>query len=170
MQDLSPPPQSSQELPALDVASALSLLGAAVDGAVLEALEGTGLRQSHGYLIQRLLLGPATATQMATDLGVSQQAVSKALKELLALGHLEPAPDQADRRRHPVQLSPSGRHAVLVARDRRARLDARLREVLGDDGFEVLRSALTEALRAFDLSERVRRRTVPPPSGTVQDP
>src|SRR4051794_10234323 len=78
--------------PDLDLSSALTLLGDRVSGAVLEALHGTGLRHGHGYLVQRLLVAPATATELAADLGISQQAVSKTLKELLALGIVEGFP------------------------------------------------------------------------------
>ena len=145
------------------MASALSLLGDGVDAAVLEALEGTGLRRGHGYLVQRLLLGPATATEIADDLGVSQQAVSKALRELIVLGHVEHAPDGVDRRRRPVRLTAKGREAVARARATRRTLDQRLRDALGDEELERLRSALLVALDAFGLMDRVARRAARPP-------
>src|SRR5690242_12245399 len=123
-------------LPPLDLSSALTLLGDAVSARVLTALEGTGLRHGHGYLVQRLLVSPATATEVAQELGVTQQAVSKAVAELVSLGLVETVPDPADRRRRPARLTPSGRHAVASARAARAQVDATLREALGDAAFE----------------------------------
>jgi DNA-binding MarR family transcriptional regulator len=158
--------------PEPDLASLLSLLGAAVDDAVLRALDGTGLRRGHGYLVQRLLVGPATATELAAELGVSQQAVSKTLKELLDLGHAEPVTDTGDRRRRPVALTATGRRAVEVARATRAAIDARLREAVGAERFAATRLVLLAALDAVDpgapdLGDRVRRRAVRPPGGAL---
>jgi DNA-binding MarR family transcriptional regulator len=154
-------------LPPLDLASAVTLLGDAVSRTVVEALAGTGLRHGHGYLVQRLLVGPSTATEIAAELGITQQAVSKAVQELLALGHLEPTTDPTDRRRRPVQLSARGRRAVEAARQARRAVDDRLRAALGDETFDATLVALTTALEALGLGDRVRRRAVPPPGPTL---
>ncbi|MGY1830170.1 MarR family winged helix-turn-helix transcriptional regulator [Geodermatophilus sp. SYSU D01180] len=153
--------------PELDLASVLSLLGAAVDDAVLQALAGTGLRRGHGYLVQRLLDGPATATEMAAELGVSQQAVSKTLGELAGLGYVGPAEDAGDRRRRPVALTPAGRRVVQVARETRADVDARVRAAVGDERFDACRDVLLTALDVLGLGEQVRRRAVRPPDGAL---
>jgi len=141
-----------------------------VDDAVLRALASAGLhglRQGHGYLVQRLLVGPATATELAGDLGVTQQAVSKALKELLDLGYAEPVPDATDRRRRPVALSAAGRRAVEVARETRAGIDQRVRAVVGPERFEAARSVLLAGLDALEVGDRVRRRAVRPPANDL---
>ncbi|MGY1794503.1 MarR family winged helix-turn-helix transcriptional regulator [Geodermatophilus sp. SYSU D00525] len=153
--------------PELDLASVLSLLGAAVDDAVLRALDGTGLRRGHGYLVQRLLAGPATATEVAAELGVSQQAVSKTLRELADLGYVGPAGDAEDRRWRPVALTPAGRRVVQVARETRADVDARVRAAVGDERFEACRDVLLDALDVLGLGEQVRRRAVRPPDGAL---
>ncbi|MGY1725546.1 MarR family winged helix-turn-helix transcriptional regulator [Geodermatophilus sp. SYSU D01062] len=153
--------------PELDLASVLSLLGAAVDDAVLQALAGTGLRRGHGYLVQRLLAGPATATEVAAELGVSQQAVSKTLGELADLGYVGPAEDTGDRRRRPVALTPAGRQVVRVARETRADVDARVRAAVGDERFAACRDVLLDALDVLGLGEQVRRRAVRPPDGAL---
>ncbi|MFC4692335.1 MarR family winged helix-turn-helix transcriptional regulator [Geodermatophilus arenarius] len=153
--------------PELDLASVFSLLGTAVDDTVLQALAGTGLRRGHGYLVQRLLAGPATATEIAVELGVSQQAVSKALGELAALGYVGPAGDADDRRRRPVALTQAGRRVVRVARETRADVDARVRAAVGDERFEACRDVLLDALDVLGLGEQVRRRAVRPPDGAL---
>jgi DNA-binding MarR family transcriptional regulator len=157
----------NEELPALDLAAAVSLLGAAVDGAVLASLEGTGLRPGHGYVVQRLLVGPATATEIADELGITQQAVSKAVKELVALGHVTTVVDPEDGRRRPVTLTARGRRAVRTARATRARIDERVRAVLGEEEFAATVASLRTALDALGLGDAVRRRAVRPPSGDL---
>jgi DNA-binding MarR family transcriptional regulator len=161
---------STTDPPELDLASMVSLLGAAVDDAVLRALAEAGLhglRRGHGYVVQRLLVGPTTATELAADLGVSQQAVSKTLKELLDLGYVEPAPDAADGRRRPVALTETGRRAVQVARETRTGIGDRLRADVGREPFEVTQSVLLAALDVLGLGDRVRRRSVRPPDGEL---
>lgn len=151
----------------LDVATMLSLLGDAVDGAVLAALRGTGLRRGHGYLVQRLLVGPATATQLADELGVSQQAASKAVRELTALGHVEVVPDPPDRRSRPVRLTRRGLDAVETARAARRGVDRRIRAALDEADVEDLRRTLQDVLAVLGLAESVRRRSVRPPSSEL---
>lgn len=148
------------------MSSAFTLLGDAVTRRVLRALDGTGLRPAHGYLIQRLLTGPATATEIADHLGISQQAVSKALNELLTLGYVAPA-TTGDRRRRPMALTPAGHHAIDTARAERARIDARLRAALGPGTFETTMAALHTALDALDLTDRIRHRAAQPPDDTL---
>ncbi len=144
----------------LDAATLLSLLGGAVDRDVLTALTGTGMRRGHRYVVQRLLEGPATATELATVLGVSQQAVSKSVQELLALGHVERA--GGDGRSKPVRLSRSGLDAVARARTARAKVTEQLREHLGAEQLERLRADLLVALDATGIAEEVRGRRVVP--------
>ncbi len=153
------------ENPPLDLSSALALLGDAVSAEVVRALRGTGLRHSHGYIVQRLLVAPRTATQLAEELGVSQQAVSKMVRELTARGLVEIVADTGDRRRRPVQLTTAGWQAVERARSARRAIDDRIRRALGADRFDETLAALGVALEALGLAAGVRRRAVPPPSG-----
>ena len=153
----------------LDFIQSLSLLGAAVDDHVVRSLRSAGmigLRPGHGYYVQRLLAGPATATEMADALRISQQAASKAVRELVDLGYVSLGVDDADRRRKVAGLTERGREVVALARAARADLDDRLRAAVGDRRFvgalDVLHAALTE----LGLDEPVRTRTVRPPADT----
>lgn len=151
----------------LDLASLLTILGDAVSSEVVSALDGTGLRHGHGYLVQRLLVGPTTATEMASELGISQQAVSKAVKELVGLGHVEMTVDPADSRRRPVRLTRRGRAAVSRARAARKVLDDRVRDGLGNQRFDGLVADLERVLDVLGLRDAVERRVVPPPAGEL---
>ncbi len=145
-----------------------SLAGAAVDGHVLAALAAAGLeglRTRHGYVVQRLLVGPATATALARDLGVTQQAMSKTVAELRALGYVETVADPADARARPVGLSAEGRRTVEVARAARSRLLRQLRARVGADRAGVAADVLGELLDVLDVGRHLATRTVPAPRG-----
>lgn len=154
-------------LPPPDLASLLTLLGDAVSREVVHALEGTGLRHGHGYVVQRLLVAPATATEIAAELRVTQQAVSRTVKELVDLGHVEMATDPADARRRPVRLTPRGRRAVARARRARQRLDDRIQARLGDRRFEALVVGLRDVAAEMGLLEDMDRRAVVPPAADL---
>lgn len=153
---------SDLDLPRPDLAALLTILGDSVARQVLTALEGTGLRHGHGYLVQRLLVAPATATEMAGELGITQQAVSKTIKELVDLGHVEIAIDPSDARRRPARLTRRGRAAVTRARSVRQRVDDRIREALGDQRFERLVADLDEVVDALGLRNDVDQRSLKP--------
>jgi len=147
----------------------VSLVGTAVETAVLAALDERGLggvKARHGYVFQRLLEGPATATEMARSLEISQQAMSKTVRELAGLGYVRETSDPADGRRSPVELTDAGREVVAVSRRTRRSLESRLRRRVGasraDEAAEVLRAMLD----LLDLGGPVRTRTVRPPAGT----
>src|SRR5262245_21247213 len=93
-------------------------VGALANSWILEELQRAGfagVRQSHGQLIQHLIDGPRAVGELASLLGVSQQAVSKSVAELDAAGVLESvACDDARVRR--VRLSARGERAVQLGR------------------------------------------------------
>ena len=146
--------------------SVLSILGTTVDTLVLDALAAAGLhglRHGHGYVVQRLLLGPATATEMARALGVSQQAVSKVVVELTRLGYVQARPDSADRRRRAVELTARGLQAVDVSRRARAAFADELAAAVGSAKLRLAGEVLAVALELAGRADTVRRRAVPPP-------
>ena len=155
-----------EEPPAIDLVSAIQLAGQAVDARVLAGLRRaglTGLTVGHGYVVQRLIDGPSTVGEVAAALGVTQQAVSKTVRELTRLGYVEQAVDEADRRRHPVSLTARGRRAVAVAREARAALAASLEAAAGPERLAAAAEVLAAALDELGVAERIRRRAAPPP-------
>jgi DNA-binding MarR family transcriptional regulator len=120
------------------------------------------LRESHGYLVQHLLRGPHSVGQLAKLLGVSQQAVSKTVAELVRSGYLEAAVGD-DARVRLVQLSARGHASVAAARRFRQRLEARLRQRLGKRKAQQLHAALLELLEELDGTGAVSGRRIPSP-------
>ena len=146
----------------LDLPVLVSLGGTGIEDLVLTALEERGLggvRSRHGYVFQRLLAGPATATEMARALGVSQQAMSKTVRELLALGFVAEERDPHDARRRPVALTGPGREVVEVSRQARRSLEERLRAAVGEERADVAADVLHVMLELLGLAEPVSARS-----------
>jgi len=146
----------------LDLPVLVSIVGQTVDRHVLSAVRHVhpGIRASHGYVFQRLLQGPSTVTEIARDLRVSQQAVSKLVKELVALGFVVRIPDPHDKRVRRLELTNDGRDAVDLARRVRAELAASVAAHLDVPAARAVLVALLEAAGGLDA---VREASVPLP-------
>src|SRR5262245_43246273 len=125
--------------------------GMAANAAVrarLDAKGFVGLRDSHGFIIQHLLRGPHSVSELACLLGITQQPVSKSAAELTRHGYIQDAPSP-DARVRKLRLSPRGRAAVQATRDYRRKLDAELAKLAGREAFESARRVLLAALEQF---------------------
>ena len=109
------------------------LLAEVLNGEVLARLRGEHpeLRYSHGFVFQQLVEGPRAVGEVAENLGVTSQAVSKAARELTALGYLERTPDPVDARVRRLALTARGRAAVEASRAARAALNRELSRSAG---------------------------------------
>ncbi|MBX7101225.1 MAG: MarR family transcriptional regulator [Myxococcaceae bacterium] len=145
----------------LDLGYLAQFLGDAVNAEVLKALGNARLKVSHGYVVQHLLGGPRSIGELAGLLGVTQQAVSKTVREMGPL--VKPAPSD-DRREHRVALSARGLATVQATRAHRQGLDRRLRKRLGDRRVDAARALLLEALELLGGLDDVRHRRVRRPS------
>ena len=79
------------------------------------------VRYAHGFLIQQLVEGPRPVGEIAANLGVTSQAVSKSVRELEAIGYVERWSDPADGRVRRVALTDKGRAVLEAGRAVRAR-------------------------------------------------
>ncbi len=121
------------------------------------------MRVSHGYVIQHLVDhdGPVsrTGSELARRMGVTQQAASKVVGELLRLGVLE-VEQAPDRRAKCVRLSARGWSGVKYARQSRSRLEDKLARHLGRQRYEETRDALRVCLELVGGTGRIRSRRV----------
>jgi DNA-binding MarR family transcriptional regulator len=150
----------------LDLGLAALFAGQAVAGAVRDRLEArgfTGLRFSHGFLVQRLVEGEESIAALAAALGVTQQAVSKTVAELDRLGYVRRRADPSDRRVRLVALTDRGRDAVRAAREERAAVEAELRDRLGPRRVAAATKVMREVLDVHGAAAAVRTRRVRPP-------
>jgi DNA-binding MarR family transcriptional regulator len=73
------------------------------------------LRPAHGFALQAIGLGGATATDTGRRLGISKQAAGKTIDRLEELGYVNRAGDDADRRRKLARLTPRGVEALAMS-------------------------------------------------------
>ncbi|MFC9909142.1 MarR family winged helix-turn-helix transcriptional regulator [Streptomyces sp. NPDC127197] len=76
------------------------------DGVVARGFEG--LRPAHGFAFTRLARGDATVTDVAAHLGVTKQAASQLVDELVRKGYVERRPHPEDARARLVVLTGRG--------------------------------------------------------------
>lgn len=157
---------TSVELEQLDLGHLAFFLGLRVNELVRARGIAAGfakLRESHGYVIQHLIEADRSITELAWRMEVTQQAASKAVAELIALGALEAVPGH-DRRERRVRLSQRGWEAVKTARKHRRQIDGRIERAVGTIRYEAARSTLIECLEALGGTKRIRSRRVRMPS------
>src|SRR5690606_18470512 len=83
------------------------------------------------------------SSDLAMRSGLTKQAVAKAVKELEAEGMLQRQPDPADKRAFLVSLTPKGLERLREAHVVIRQIEDEYARVLGYDGRESLRAALT---------------------------
>ena len=149
----------------LDLGYLAFFLGLRVNQLVLDRLRAAGFaraRESHGYVIQHLVEAERTITELADRMEVTQQAASKAVAELAALGIVEllPAPD---RRAKVVRLSAEGVRVVQSGRQARLEIDVQLVNAIGKKQYTAAKAALLTCLQTLGGIEPIRTRRIRQP-------
>jgi DNA-binding MarR family transcriptional regulator len=75
-----------------------------------------GLRPAHGFAFARIAAGGATVTDLAAHLGVTKQAASQLVDEMVRKGYVERRPHPHDARARLIALTETG-HACTRAAD-----------------------------------------------------
>ncbi len=83
-------------------------------------------------------------------LGMSKQAVSRGLREMVAAGYVELAPDPSDKRAKVVSLGPRGVALGEASKPIKKRMHSRMRADLGADVLVELSRALEQVEVSFD--------------------
>jgi DNA-binding MarR family transcriptional regulator len=151
---------------ALDLGHLALFVGLAMNDMVMQAMKRAGfesLRQSHAFVIQHLIGGPRAIGELAQLLGVTQQAVSKFIRELESASYVEAIASE-DARVHRVQLSARGRACIKASRASRAQLEQNLSSKYGVTELAQAKKLLALVLDEFGGSDAVYRRGVRPPS------
>jgi DNA-binding MarR family transcriptional regulator len=111
-----------------------------------------------------LVEAPRPVGEIASNLGVTSQAVSKSVRELEALGYVDRSGDPADGRVRRVALTDKGRAMLEATRAFRAAVNAELAEALGAERAQGAAATLRAALEARGAMGLVQARRLPPPS------
>jgi len=150
------------DLNQLELTHIAFFVGALANDWVLEGVKRAGfegVRHSHGFLIQQLLEGPRAVGELASLIGISQQAVSKSIGELEQIGLLENVASH-DARVRRVRLSGRGERVVRLARTLRRRLERRLERRASSADLAATRRVLLVALGELGGTEAVKQRRV----------
>ncbi|MER7054882.1 MarR family winged helix-turn-helix transcriptional regulator [Streptomyces sp. NPDC000351] len=110
------------------------------EGVVARGFEG--LRPAHGFAFARMVPDGATVTDLAAHLGMTKQAASQLVDELVRRGYAERRPHPADARARLVVLTEPGRACTRAAEEAAAEAVRAWADVLGEGGVRALRDLL----------------------------
>lgn len=110
------------------------------EGVVARGFEG--LRPAHGFAFTRLAPDGATVTELAAHLGVTKQAASQLVEELVRKGYVERHPHPGDARARLVVLTERGWACTRAAEESAAEAVRPWAELLGEGEVGVLRERL----------------------------
>ena len=108
----------------------------------LRAQSGKPIRAAHTTLFPHIDLDGTRATVLAERLGVSKQAIGPLIDELEAWGFLERVPDPSDGRAKLVRFASAPGHTLLDGVRGLGEVDAQMRALIGESGFEELHQTL----------------------------
>ncbi|MFJ3549319.1 MarR family winged helix-turn-helix transcriptional regulator [Streptomyces sp. NPDC090114] len=100
------------------------------DGVVARGFEG--VRPMHGFAFTRLASDGATVTDLAVHLGVTKQAASQLVDDLVRKGYAERHPHPVDARARLVVMTERGRACTRAAEEAAAEAVREWSEVLGE--------------------------------------
>ncbi|MFD3381109.1 MULTISPECIES: MarR family winged helix-turn-helix transcriptional regulator [unclassified Streptomyces] len=110
------------------------------EGVVARGFEG--VRPAHGFAFARLAPGGATVTELAAHLGVTKQAASQLVDEIVRKGYAERRPHPDDARARLVVLTEQGWACTRAAEEAAAEAVALWVELLGEGEVRALRDRL----------------------------
>lgn len=119
------------------------------------AAEGfADLRPVHGYLLNAAAAGGVTASELASLLGITKQAVAKVVDELVSLGYAERSVASDDARRRPVTLTARGRAALTASARIQHDIEQEWASAAGGRRLATTRVALEGVLHAAEAEGR----------------
>ncbi|MCV2461175.1 MarR family winged helix-turn-helix transcriptional regulator [Streptomyces sp. ICN988] len=110
------------------------------EGVVARGFEG--VRPAHGFAFTRLAPDGATVTDLAVHLGMTKQAASQLVEDLVRRGYVERRPHPDDARARLVVLTESGWACTRAAEEAAAEVVGAWADMLGEDGVRALRDGL----------------------------
>ncbi|WP_329369913.1 MarR family winged helix-turn-helix transcriptional regulator [Streptomyces sp. NBC_01483] len=110
------------------------------EGVVARGFEG--IRPAHGFAFARLAPEGATVTDLAAHLGVTKQAASQLVDELVRKGYVERRPHPDDARARLIVLTELGWACTRAAEEAAAEAVRAWGEVLGESEMRALRDRL----------------------------
>jgi DNA-binding MarR family transcriptional regulator len=147
----------------MDLPALVSLAAPSVNQAVVARLADRGfegVKVSHGYVVQRLLVAEPTIGELAESLGMTQQGASKQVADLERLGYAERLSVVGDQRQKAVRLTEHGRAMVEATRAVRRELETAVARRVGRARTDEAKEVLGALLDVLGLGEAIASRTV----------
>ncbi|MGW2665117.1 MarR family winged helix-turn-helix transcriptional regulator [Nocardia tengchongensis] len=138
-------PGHAQDLPLLLLAAAAEVTDAVHNGCVAAGF--TDIRPTHGFAFVRMAPHGATAGEIAEHLGVTKQAASQLVDELVKKGYAQRNPHPTDARAKLVTLTERGWACTRAADAALARFTEQWAARLGTPATVQLRNALAHVVR-----------------------
>ncbi|WP_369198072.1 MarR family winged helix-turn-helix transcriptional regulator [Streptomyces djakartensis] len=110
------------------------------EGVVARGFEG--VRPAHGFAFARLAPDGATVTDLAVHLGVTKQAASQLVDEMVRKGYAERRPHPGDARARLVVLTERGWECTRAAEEAAAEAVREWEGLVGEAELRVLREQL----------------------------
>ena len=114
----------------------------------------TGMRGSHGRLLDLIAAEGTRPSTLADGAWITKQAVGKRLRELEGRGLVALAPDPADRRAVLVRRTPDGDRVRAAAREAIAAMEDEWAGVVGPERYATFRAVLAELGAAQHAADR----------------
>lgn len=111
------------------------------------------VRPAHGFVLLATRDGSTTTTDLAGVLGVSKQAASKLLDQMVAGGYVERTPDPSDARQRVIALAPRGRRLLAAVEQIYVELEAEWAAQCGRPAVESMRATLTQVAATGDRGD-----------------
>ncbi len=112
----------------------------------------TDVRPAHGFAFVRISAGDATVVDVAAHLGITKQAASQLVEQLVRRGYVTREADPRDGRSRLLRLTATGWACTRAAEQAAADTSEAWKKQLGTDSI----AALEAALRAVVVPGRLR--------------
>jgi DNA-binding MarR family transcriptional regulator len=102
------------------------------------------MRPSFGFVLRAVAAEEPTVSRLAELLGVTKQATSRLVDDMVTLGFLQRSELPGDRRQKRLHLSPTGERIRVRALTESREMEAELRQRFGDAQVDTLRTLLID--------------------------
>jgi DNA-binding MarR family transcriptional regulator len=136
-------------MPLLMFSASITLVEVINDG--VQARGFAGLRPAHGFAFRRIGSEGASIAEIGEHLGVTKQAASQLVDELLRRGYVQSAPHPRDARAKLITLTEQGRAVTRAADEASIEAGRAWVEVLGEERVRGLIADLAQVARAKKL-------------------
>jgi DNA-binding MarR family transcriptional regulator len=143
--------QPGSEAPEPERINTISLLGQAyslLGFQIVDGVVGAGFPQKpkHSAVFAQIDPEGSRLTDLADRANITPQAMGELIDELEDLGYVTREPDPSDRRAKLIVLTASGQAAIEAGKQTIVGLEARITEILGQEGHRTLREMLDKLL------------------------